>query len=191
MSQRWWLPVALTLAACAGDDAIDVPRTPAALVNPFDWTALAPADDPFADHRPADAACPPGSWGGEPFAEQYTLEVQTGPGACRWLSARQPTLSPVAAGDPIRIRLWHFALTPERPGERAEAHAALALAGDVIWERRVVIPAEGGLLLDTVAAPRTLPAGAPLVFHLHNHGANTWNLLEVLARPDDADAGPP
>lgn len=191
MRRRHFILCGCLATGCAAEPAVEVPREPRALVNPFDWTALGAADDPFADHRPDDAACPEASWGGEPFAEQYALEVQTGPGGCGWLSARQPILSAVAAGDMIRIRVWHFALEPEAPGERAEAHVALALGGEVIWQRRVPIPGEGGLLLDTVAAPRTLAAGAPLVFHLHNHGANTWNLLEVLARPASADGGAP
>ncbi len=162
------------------------PTGPAALVNPFDWTALGPEDDPFADHRPVDVQCPADSYGGELFTDQYAFEVRTGADGCDWLSVSQPILAPVAAGDLVRVRVWHFEL---RADVRAEAHAALAIGGRTIWERRVAIPAEGGLLLDTVEAPRSWPAGTPLVFHLHNHGANTWNLLDVVARPEQGDGG--
>lgn len=178
---------ALLLAfGCADDAAAPPPTGPARLVNPFDWTLLAAADDPFADHRPADAPCPEASFGGEPFSEQYALEIRTGPGGCRWLSAAQPARTALAAGDPITIRVWHFELTAET---RAEAHVALAIGGETIWQRSVVIPSEGALLLDTVDAPRAWPTGTPVVFHLHNHGANTWNLLEVIARPEEANGG--
>lgn len=162
------------------------PTAPASLVNPFDWTLLDAADDPFADHRPADAACPAEDHGGEFFGSAYALEVRTGPGRCGWYSAAQPILAPVAAGDAIRVRVWHFELQAEA---RGEAHAAITLGGRLIWERRVPIPADGGLLLDTVPAPRSWPMGTPLVFHLHNHGANTWNLIDVIARPAQADGG--
>lgn len=173
---------ALLSAGCAPDaPPIAVPEGARALVNAFDWTPLDPAQDPFRD-RPAGVDCPPESWGGEPFGAQYALEVQTGPGGCGYFSAAQPLLSAVGAGEPIRVRVWHFALDAPT---RGEAHVAVALDGEVIWQRWVVVPAaEGALLLDTVVAPRTLPAGAPLVFHLHNHGANTWNLLDVVASPD-------
>lgn len=162
------------------------PSGPALLVNPFDWTPLTPEDDPFADHRPAMAACPAGSYSGELFTDEYAFEVRTGADECRWLSVSQPILVEVAAGDAIRVRVWHFEL---RAATRGEAHVALAIGGRVVWERRVAIPAEGGLLLDTVEAPRGWPAGTPLVFHLHNHGANTWNLLDVVVRPEQSDGG--
>ena len=177
-----------TGAGCDGDPEDAPPLGPLRLVNPFDWSPLAAADDPFAAHRPADVTCPDDSWGGEPFGAAYSLEIQTGDGQCHWFSAAQPIQGRLAAGDPIRIRVWHFDLFAD---ERGEAHVALAIGGVILWERRVVIPSPGGLLLDTVEAPRAWSAGTPLVFHLHNHGANTWNLVEVVARPDAGDAGPP
>jgi hypothetical protein len=58
------------------------------------------------------------------------------------------------------------------------------LGGDVAWQARVPIPSGSGLLSPEWLASRELPAGTPVHFHLHNHGANSWSLIELSVGPE-------
>lgn len=48
-----------------------------------------------------------------------------------------------------------------------------------LFDEHVPIPSESGMIAPTVVAPKAYPRGTPVYFHLHNHGQNTWNLLEL------------
>jgi hypothetical protein len=149
----------------------------ASLVLPELWAPLDPASDPFDDQPPL-VSC---SWLGvmpETLSEERVLGVDTG--GCNYLSAVQPTQRAVAAGETLKVRLWHFELNA--PAESA-AHAALLVDGLLILNARVPIPSPGGLIVEEVRAERAIAPGAPVHFHLHNHGANTWALVEVSAGP--------
>jgi hypothetical protein len=89
---------------------------------------------------------------------------------------KQPTQRELAAGDLLKVRLWHFALSAPEP---AEAHAALLVAGLRVLDERIAIPQPGALIVRQVRVERDVPAGALVYFHLHNHGANSWALVEV------------
>jgi hypothetical protein len=52
-----------------------------------------------------------------------------------------------------------------------------------VLDERIPIPRPGGLIARQRTLERALPAGAPVYFHLHNHGANSWSLVEVSAGP--------
>ena len=58
---------------------------------------------------------------------------------------------------------------PARYGPLAKEHAALG---------KLVKPYHE---FQQVRAERAIPAGAAVLFHLHNHGANSWALVEVSA----------
>ena len=49
------------------------------------------------------------------------------------------------------------------------------------WTKRLPIPAEGGLIVKEVRATSAIPAGSTVFFHLHNHGMNSWALVELSA----------
>lgn len=145
------------------------------LVEVTAWSSSAPAHDPFAQHRPAEVLCPDAGW----QVEGGSLEVSTG--ACHYLSVEQGLLRDVAAGEPIIVNLWHQALHADYG---AIGHAALVVGdgedAEVLWEREVGIPGPSAIWRDEVRARRDLAAGERVTFHLHNHGANTWNLGSVL-----------
>lgn len=137
------------------------------LVDPYAWVALGAEDDPFASHRPETVECEP-----EALSVDLGLfEVDTG--ACDYLSASQPSLAAVAAGDRLGVLMYHDSLTF---WTEAEAHVALALGDDVVWEASIAIPASSEVYSVELEAPADAPAGTPVTFHLHNHGSNTWNL---------------
>jgi len=141
------------------------------------WKPLEPADDPFGD-RPADPSCPSTSLMAELLADERVFSVETG--ACHYLTVTQPSRRAVAAGESLKVRLWHFALTASMP---AEAHASVVVDGVTLLDERVTIPGPGGLLVKEVRVTSDIPAGAPVYFHLHNHGDNSWSLVEVSAGP--------
>ncbi|MEM6293073.1 MAG: hypothetical protein AAGA54_17485 [Myxococcota bacterium] len=150
------------------------------LVVPDGWSASRLDHDPFVSHRPAAVTCPDAGWG----VEGTSVEVSTGD--CNYLSVEQPLLLDVPEGTRIVVNLWHQVLHAERP---ATGHAALVVGDDLLWEREVAIPGPGAVHGDVVIAPRDLRASERVVFHLHNHGVNTWNLGDVFA--DGMEASQP
>lgn len=166
------LLASLALTACdapARDEgAIEV--EPGLLVDADGWVAVAASEDPLAEHRPWQVVCPEQAWG----VEFGSLEVDTG--ACNYLGVEQPLSRDVPADAAIVVNLWHQPLYAEH---EAKGHLALLIGDELMWEREVDIPGPAAILRDELRAPRDLSAGERVVFHIHNHGANTWNLGEV------------
>lgn len=154
------------LAAGCGGEGVD----PGPLVDPRAWQAMSAERDPMADHRPSEVICAQMGW----IVEEDSLEIDTG--ACNYLSVTQALMRDVPQGSPVAVELWHQVLHAEDP---AMGHAALFVDSTLVWERRVPIPSAGAVWLDDVEAPRSFETGDSVVFHLHNHGANTWRLGEV------------
>lgn len=123
--------------------------------------------DPFSEHRPDVVRCADIGW----VVEGGSLEIDTG--ACNYLLVEQPLRAAVPAGTPIVVRLWHQVLHAEAP---TTGHLAVAVGDDILLSYTAPIPGPGAIHEHVIAAPRDLPAGEPIVLHLHNHGANTWNL---------------
>jgi hypothetical protein len=169
--------VAGSMPAHSSDAGPSLRVTRVSLVDHSRWTPLGPEKDPFAD-RPPDSVCAPEAVGVELLAEELAYGVDTG--GCSYLTARQVTLHDVAAGETVIVRLWHFALDAPSAGE---AHAVVDVDGLRLMEERVPIPAAGGLIKAEVLLDRAVPSGSPVHFHLHNHGANSWALLEISAGP--------
>jgi hypothetical protein len=147
------------------------------LIEPEAWEIVSAPEDPFAD-RLEDASCPDGAYMPELLANEPVFSVDTS--GCRYMTARQPALRDVAEGETLVARVWHFALNA---GESAEAHVALRVGESVVLDETVPIPSEGGLIVREEFAPQAFPAGTPVFFHLHNHGDNSWSLVELSAGP--------
>jgi hypothetical protein len=79
--------------------------------------------------------------------------------------------------------VWHFAL---HAGESAMAHVAVRIGEQTLLDTTVPIPAAGGLLNIEEVAPESIPEGAPVYFHLHNHGDNSWSFVELSTGPSDS-----
>lgn len=167
------------------------------------WTALGevslpgsfflPAADPFSPLRTPEHFCdntchfPEFLQVGE-FS--YTLDSNY----CNYLTVAQETTRPISRGDKLFVRLWHFALESSSGGR---AYTAVQVGDRVIWDARLPIPCRGGLVgfipggdcLDNPAnvdvdpaefvADFDAPAGTPIYFHIQNHGANNYNLVEI------------
>lgn len=159
-------------------------RTRISLIDHARWTRLEREDDPFPD-RPAELDCAAEAVAPEALSGELALGVDTG--GCRYVTVRQTTRAPIAIGETVVVRLWHFALSAPAP---AQAHAAIDVGGVTVLDERVEIPAPGGLIKVEVVIDHAMAAGAPVHFHLHNHGANSWALVEVSAGPPGASAPP-
>lgn len=158
--------ILLLAAGCAEDPP--EPAGPVALIAADAWE-IGGDDDPFVDHRPADARCDAGA-----VVEGSTLEVDTG--ACAWLWATQPARGAVGPGAPLEFVFWHGWLDAPEP---AEAHVAVTIDGRLAWETFVPVPSEPVAYTEHFDSPVAASAGAPIGLHLHNHGANTWNVLRL------------
>lgn len=178
------LPIgaATTLAAlflaglgCPEDPPED--PTPVRLAAADAWVRISdPAVDVFAAMRPPEATCDESGLFVDPFTQ--TFEISTD--LCDYVTVRQPSLVALDPGDVVSIHAFHYELSAPRP---AEGYMALAIDGEVVWEVTVAIPAAPGPLSGQVTIDRALPAGADLQFHVHNHGANTWELVSVMPTP--------
>ena len=168
--RRLALGLVLALTSCDADS--DLPREPSvALAESSLWNEATPSEDPFGD-RPLSVDCPPEAMTLEFLSGEEAIEVSTG--LCDYMALTQPLLFEVQRGDEIDFRVWHFDL--EAP-EAAEGHVGVAIDGEIVWEEWRQIPSPGALLTSTWTADRDIPAGADVVFHLHNHGVNTWLLF--------------
>jgi len=140
------------------------------LVDMDAWTEQSAAQDTLATHRPASVECPSNSW----FNEDGALEVETG--YCNYLSLVQPSLAAIKAGDSLHLVLWHANLAFEAP---ATAHVAVTVAGKLVWQADVAIPTDANIHDLRIPMNFDAPAGSPVEFHLHNHGYNSWTLLQL------------
>lgn len=172
--RRWSLAAVLVLTACpGGDDAPPEDPTPVVLAVIDGWTRVTEADaDVFADMRPADTPCDESGVG----LEQFGLSFEVKTDLCNYVTVAQPTLVDLAAGDTIQVRTWHDILQAPTPGQ---GYLGLALDGDIIWAADVPIPGPYDTINADVVVDRDVPAGAELQYHVHNHGVNSWNILDL------------
>jgi hypothetical protein len=158
-----------------GADVDDEPRPEVELADMHAWGGPTAAD-PF-DDVPADGACPMGGT----TIEGSTFETNTG--ICTYLWAEQPLLADLVPGDVIELVFWHSTLVSDDPA--AQGHLALAVDGEVLYDRRIPIPNDYAAYTEQAEVGFAAEAGAPLGLHLHNHGANTWNLLRITRLASD------
>ena len=185
MPRRVALVCAL-LSACAAPsaDAGDTSATETEESGDGEWVSLIDhlvweqivdaADDPLADHRPETINCGVGGW----YLEMSTIEVATD--ACNYLAVTQPSLLALEEGQPMQVIFYHFDLLAPEP---ALGHVAILVDGQVVWEKEIEIPGDANVFVEEFASPVTAELGSPVVFHLHNHGQNTWRLQDLLAKP--------
>ncbi len=172
--------IALTVG-CGGlvptDEKHDAPG-PVRLIAHERWSFLTDEPESLAEHAPHEIVC---SEEGVSI-EENVLDVDTG--RCNYLALSQPALHGLKAGSALHVRLFHLSLF-DPMHEVSQAHAAVSIGGDILWQRWVDIPAAASLYDERVRLSSDYPAGAPVVFHLHNHGANEWKLLDLIAEPGD------
>ena len=142
------------------------------LVDHAEWTTVEAVADPLAEHRPSLIECGIAGW----YTEGESLEVDTN--FCNYLALAQPSLAAIHAGRGVRLGFYYFDLTAREP---ASAHLAVLVDGELLYEQAVDIPGDAMVHSLEFEAPFDAPEGATVVFHLHNHGQNTWVLQSLAA----------
>ena len=99
---------------------------------------------------------------------------------CGYVTATQRSLTHVRVGEEIALRVWHFELVGP---DGAEAHVVLRVGARDLLDETIAIPEPGALLSKRVIAGAPIPAGTPVMLHVHNHGANQYYLLELSTGP--------
>lgn len=152
------------------------------LVDHEAWTQLDAIADPLAEHRPATVTCSDLA-GYYPENDNQEIEVDTN--VCNYLAIHQPSLASITPGQVIRVRYYHFDLAAPEP---AQAHLQISVDGHVLADYFIeIVAVEDGpgarapaaFKTETIVADFCAPAGAQIVFHVHNHGQNTWAMREL------------
>lgn len=163
----------LVLVACA-DPA---PLGKRYLVDQYKWVNEEVPSDYYGD-PPEDLNCDielgtvTEELGGEMVYSVYTQY-------CSWVTVTQPSLSSISEGEEFYLRFWHATLTAPMG---FSAHIVITIDGDVIWDNEFPIPYPSGLDVVTLLALRDYPEGAPIVYHVDNHGNNEYALVELSIR---------
>lgn len=131
------------------------------------------ASDPFSATN-IDPTCDLASTGYELFGGEPSFGIDTE--RCGYVTVEQPARTNIEAGDLLHYRLWHFEL---RAAEPATARIAFALDRRTVHELELAIPGPSGLDAPYFEAPFDVSEGAPVHFHLQNHGSNSYALLEL------------
>ena len=170
-----------TVAGAAGCSAADEtsdlepvrPEGRFSLTSHDNWSTTDSDTDPFVD-RPAQVDCPASSLGPEELNGEQSFAVLTD--FCTYVTARQATVEDVYAGDTLNFRIFHFALEADEP---SQAHVALRIGDQVLADETLAIPSSSGLIAGEMPAAVDMPAGTLVYFHVHNHGANEYSLVEL------------
>lgn len=158
---------------------------PRPLIDHDLWRLAEPREDPWAQFRPEDVACPEGARQAEDFAGTYAYSVVTS--ACPYTTVTQMILADVCAGESFYIWLWNYALTAP---ENAIAHIGVKV-GTLEWSTTRAIPGPSNLVAEAIKVPEDIPQGTPVYFHVRNHGTNSYELLDlVIVAPGDAPSPP-
>lgn len=161
--------VALLAFACQGDAGVDTVGGEQVLARATGWTHV--AEPAWTGERaPDDAGCSDAGL----QIEDGNTEILTD--LCRWASLSQPALVNGRRRSVVRGFLYHSALI----AEASEAHVAIGVADELLWEARVPIPAIPGGLTIEAELPVNVRVGDPVHLHLHNHGANAWTMFELV-----------
>ena len=82
----------------------------------------------------------------------------------------------------VKLKVWHFELNAP---QRAVAHVGLATDHEILILEEEVIPQEGRMVKVDAVFTHDLQIGDWIYFHLDNHGANSWHVLEIKLLLDD------
>lgn len=169
----------LLAMGCPADPPPDDPDPlPMDLADVEAWVRVVdPQADVFGAGRPEGLVCDDAmGYGVESFGPDLVFEVKTD--LCDWFTGAQPTLVPLAPGDTVSIRVFHYDLVAPAP---AEGYVALAIGGEIAWHAVSPIPGPMALHEGDIVIDRAVPAGTELQFHVRNHGINDWELLGITA----------
>lgn len=170
------LGLALATLGCA-DDA-EPSKEPSPELVPLalldDWQSVAPEDDPLlteADEAPTCVG--PGFW-----IERDLGWIEIDSGVCNWVTMRAAARGAVERGQTLALKVSHYDLVAGAP---AEASLRLELGDCEAWSKTVTIPSPAAVYEEQFPSPCALAENATILFHVHNHGQNTYQLQGLSA----------
>ena len=135
---------------------------------------LTGAEEPWRALRPVGLDCPADAAKVEDFGGRLTWGVDTA--RCGHATSVQPLLQDACAGEKLFVWFWRDALTGP---EGAASTVAVQIGDELIYEMETPIPAPPALIAVTAEIAEDHRTGEPIYFHVHNHGANSYQLLEL------------
>lgn len=102
------------------------------------------------------------------------IEIETDD--CPYGVLTQPVLVDLRRGESVTVLAWHNDLVAPEPGS---GHMLVTLGSQTLVDWTPDIPSNADVFDETVVLQGRVEAGELAVLHLHNHGANTWNLNAV------------
>jgi hypothetical protein len=162
------------LDAAEADASSDGAPGPRALVHSALWAPVPWGEDPF---DPSAGETPPlpcerDTFGEELLGGELVFFVRTE--RCASLTVRQASRSALRAGETLQVRVYHFPLTAPVDGS---ARLIVQIGETVVWERELPIPSPAAEITETWEVDQDYPAGAPVLFHVNNHGNNEYTLI--------------
>ena len=144
---------------------------PLSLVQGDLWSIADPTIDPFIHHLLAERiAC-----GRSAYGEEYSaVEVNTG--KCDYITLTQHLPHQIKSGDRLHVIAWH---NPLYIPQISEAHIALSLGSDMLWQKDIVLPSGAQHWDEVITSPIYADIGTPIFVHIRNHGNNTWTFYDL------------
>lgn len=172
---RFWAVCASLLCFGCGDhDHPPVPEqeeTFQPLVGLEDWSPIERERDPFIeDEPPAECEAP----GVSVEEEQSWLELDTT--ECGFITVIAGAQGDVEEGQEMSLEVSHFDLDAAEP---ASAELRLRFEDCDVWEKSIAIPGDASVYRERFASPCSIAQGGQVLFHLHNHGQNTYQLRDI------------
>jgi hypothetical protein len=144
------------------------------IVDNTQWSSISGASgDPFAAAAEGKVLC--SSEAIEPELFNQIMGVTVSTEDCSYATLSQETQIDLSEGDRVTLNMWHYRLTSPEGGE---AHMAVQLGEDLIWEDFISIPAETAGTVEEIKLTSDYPIGTPVFFHVTNHGQNAYSLVE-------------
>jgi hypothetical protein len=153
----------LVVGGCSGADLV--------LAEPHDWALVTGIEDPW-DETNEHVACPARA----AVVEEGFIELDTK--VCSWITVSAPARAGVRTGTALRMLFFHSALVADEP---SAAVVGVAVDGETLWQREIPIPSASAFEDVVVTVEHDVVSGAPMTFHVHNHGANSYRLGSVTA----------
>ena len=174
----WLLLIGIGCAGCGPDTPQHQGAThPAAsssaehvvLVTPEGWQQVPSTADIYWSQRATEETmvCDQQDW----MAEASGVEVNTS--FCNYATLTQPSLVALNAGDTVRITLWWQTLMSNEP---ADGFLSIMLGDELLYEETINIPGDADARTIDVTLIAPAPAATPILFHVDNHGTNSWTL---------------
>lgn len=139
------------------------------LLDHSTWEKVERSEDPYKE------LAPPGPCNDVAYKlEDGVIEVETG--ICSFVTVRQPLKHALKKGDTLQLIYWHLQLTA---ASSAYGFFSLTLGTQRIHVNKIPIPSAPQVYEVNVPIKQSFAKGTPLYFHIHNHGSNTWKLLDL------------